>query len=63
MDILAICGSPRKHMTTHSVLQAVLNGAGRSHEIIWPAFMKSGTASAARRASTRRRADAGRMMT
>jgi len=42
MDILAICGSPRKHMTTHSVLQAVLDGAGRSHEIIWPAFMKIG---------------------
>ena len=42
MDILAICGSPRKHMTTHSVLQALLDGAGRSHEIIWPAFMKIG---------------------
>jgi multimeric flavodoxin WrbA len=42
MDILAVCGSPRKNKTTHSVLQAVLDGAGRPHEIIWPAFMKIG---------------------
>ncbi len=42
MDILAICGSPRKHMTTHSVLEAVLDGAGRPCEILWPAFMKIG---------------------
>jgi multimeric flavodoxin WrbA len=40
MDILAICGSPRKNKTTHSVLQAVLEGAGRSYEVLWPAFMK-----------------------
>jgi len=42
MDILAICGSPRKNGTTHSVLQAVLDGAGRSHEILWPAYMTIG---------------------
>ncbi len=42
MDILAICGSPRKHKTTHSVLEAVLSGAGRPYEILWPAFMKIG---------------------
>ena len=42
MDILAICGSPRKNGTTNSVLQAVLEGTGRSHEILWPAFMKIG---------------------
>lgn len=42
MDILALCGSPRKHKTTHSVLQAVLDGTGRAYEILWPAFMKIG---------------------
>ncbi len=42
MDVLAICGSPRKNMTTHSVLKAVLEGTGRSSEILWPAFMKIG---------------------
>jgi multimeric flavodoxin WrbA len=42
MDILAICGSPRKNRTTQSVLQAVLEGTGRSYEILWPAFMKIG---------------------
>jgi len=40
MDILAICGSPRKNKTTHSVLEAVLDGVGRPYEILWPAFMK-----------------------
>ena len=40
MDILGICGSPRKKKTTYSVLQAVLDGTGRSYEILWPAFMK-----------------------
>ena len=30
MDILAICGSPRRNKTTHSVLQAVLDGCGRN---------------------------------
>lgn len=42
MDILAICGSPRKNRTTHSVLKAVLEGTGRSYEVLWPAFMKIG---------------------
>jgi len=42
MDILAICGSPRKNMTTHSMLNAVLEGTGRSCEILWPAYMKIG---------------------
>ena len=42
MDILALCGSPRRNKTTHSVLQAVLDGCGREHEIVWPAFMKIG---------------------
>ncbi len=42
MDILAICGSPRKNRTTHSVLQAVLDGSGRQYEILWPAFMHIG---------------------
>jgi len=42
MDILAICGSPRKKATTNSVLEAVLAGTGRSHEVLWPAFMKIG---------------------
>ena len=42
MDILAICGSPRKHKTTHSALESVLAGAGRSYKILWPAFMKIG---------------------
>lgn len=42
MDILAICGSPRKYKTTHSVLQAVLDGSNCSYEILWPAFMKIG---------------------
>jgi len=42
MDILAICGSPRKKGTTYSVLKAVLEGTGRSSEILWPAFMKIG---------------------
>ena len=27
MDILVICGSPRKNKTTHSMLQAVLDAA------------------------------------
>ena len=40
MDILALCGSPRKNKTTINTLQAVLDGTGRSHEILWPAFMK-----------------------
>jgi len=40
MDILAICGSPRKNGVTNSVLQAVLDGTGRPYEILWPAFMK-----------------------
>ena len=39
MDVLAICGSPRKNMVTNSVLQALLEGTGRSYEILWPAFM------------------------
>jgi multimeric flavodoxin WrbA len=42
MDILAICGSPRKNGTTISVLNPVLEGTGRSYEILWPAFMKIG---------------------
>ena len=42
MEILAICGSPRKNRTTHAALQAVLDGTGRSYEILWPAFMKIG---------------------
>ena len=42
MDILAICGSPRKNKTTHSMLRAVLDGAGLPGEILWPAFMKIG---------------------
>lgn len=42
MDILAICGSPRKNRTTHSMLQAALDGAGLTHEILWPAFMHIG---------------------
>jgi multimeric flavodoxin WrbA len=42
MDILAICGSPRKNKTTHNMLKAVLEGAGRSHEIVWPAYLKIG---------------------
>ena len=42
MDILAICGSPRKNGTTISVLQPVLEGTGRSYEVLWPAFMKIG---------------------
>jgi len=42
MDILAICGSPRKNKTTHSVLQAFLEGTGRSYEVLWPGFMKIG---------------------
>jgi len=42
MDILAICGSPRRNKTTHSVLQAVLDGCSAQHEIIWPAFMEIG---------------------
>jgi multimeric flavodoxin WrbA len=40
VDILALCGSPRKNKTTINTLQAVLDGTGRSHEIFWPAFMK-----------------------
>ena len=40
MDILAICGSPRKNKTTINTLQAMLDGTGRSHEILWPAFME-----------------------
>jgi len=40
VDILALCGSPRKNKTTINTLQAVLDGTGRSHEILWPAFMK-----------------------
>lgn len=42
MDILAICGSPRKNGTTNSVLKAVLEGTGRHYEVLWPAFMKIG---------------------
>ena len=42
MDVLAICGSPRKNATTNSLLKAVLAGTGRSYEILWPAFMKIG---------------------
>jgi multimeric flavodoxin WrbA len=42
MDILAICGSPRKKHTTHSILAAVLAGTGCSNEIIWPADLKIG---------------------
>jgi len=42
MDVLAICGSPRKNMTTNSVLNAVLDGAGRPYEMLWPAYMKIG---------------------
>ncbi len=42
MDILALCGSPRRNKTTSSVLQAVLDGTGRKHEILWPAFMNIG---------------------
>jgi multimeric flavodoxin WrbA len=42
MDVLAICGSPRKKGTTISVLEPVLAGTGRSYEILWPAFMKIG---------------------
>jgi len=39
VDILALCGSPRKNRTTINVLQAVLDGTGRPYEILWPAFM------------------------
>ncbi len=42
MDILALCGSPRKNKTTHSVLQAVLDGTGCSSEILRPADMNIG---------------------
>ena len=42
MDILAVCGSPRKNRTTQSVLSAVLEGTGKSYEILWPASMKIG---------------------
>jgi multimeric flavodoxin WrbA len=42
MDILAICGSPRKNKTTHNMLKAIIDGAGRSHEIVWPAYLKIG---------------------
>ena len=42
MDILALCGSPRKNKTTHSVLNAVLEGTGRPYEILWPGYMKIG---------------------
>jgi multimeric flavodoxin WrbA len=42
MDILAVCGSPRKNGTTNSILKAVLEGTGRLYEILWPAFMKIG---------------------
>lgn len=42
MDVLAICGSPRKNKTTHSLLEAVLDGTGRPHEVLWPADMKIG---------------------
>ena len=42
MDILAICGSPRKNKTTHSMLKAVLDGAGLPYELLWPAFMHIG---------------------
>ena len=35
MDILAISGSPRKNKVTHNMLKAVLDGAGRSCEIVW----------------------------
>ena len=42
MDILAICGSPRKNKTTHSMLKAILDGAGRSYEIIWPTYLDIG---------------------
>ena len=42
MDILAICGSPRKNGTTNSVLATVLEGTGRSYEILRPAFMQIG---------------------
>ena len=42
MDVLAICGSPRKNGVTNSVLQAVLEGTGRPYEILWPAFMNIG---------------------
>ena len=42
MDVLAICGSPRKNRTTHAALQAVIDGTGRPCEILWPAFMKIG---------------------
>ncbi len=40
MDILAICGSPRRNKTTINTLQALLDGTGRSHQILWPAFME-----------------------
>lgn len=39
MDILAVCGSPRKNRTTHSVLNAVIDGTGLQSEILFPAFM------------------------
>ena len=42
MDVLAICGSPRKNKTTHSLLEAVLAGTGRPYEVLWPADMKIG---------------------
>ena len=42
MDILAVCGSPRKNHTTHSVLEAVLAGTGKAHEILCPADMSIG---------------------
>ena len=42
MDVLAICGSPRKNGTTNSVLEPVLAGIGHSYEVLWPAFMKIG---------------------
>ncbi len=40
MDILAVCGSPRKRMTTHTALNAVLEGTGMQSEICFPAFME-----------------------
>ncbi len=42
MDILAISGSPQKNKTTHSMLKAVLDGAGSPHEIVWPAYLNIG---------------------
>jgi multimeric flavodoxin WrbA len=52
MDILALCGSPRKNRTTHSMLKAVLEGAAAESEILWPAFMNIGHCTGCRKCKT-----------